>query len=315
MKFSIGIPAFKGKFLSECIKSVLNQTYKDFELIIVNDCSPDAVKEIVMAHEDYRIKYYENEVNVGAVNVVDNWNKCLNYSKGDYFILMGDDDLLDSRYLEIFSDLIDKFSDLDVFHCRTKVIDENSSILYLTPSLPEYESVYDLIWHRINGHRTQFISDFVYRTEALIAKGGFYKLPLAWASDDISAYLACGQKGIANSNEAVFLYRTNPYNISSTGNAYSKINSIELERKWFESFLTIPPQIGNDVIIYENILDDLDKYFKKRRIYTIASSLESGLLKGFVDYINHRKSHHLSMKDLVFSFVEKLRRQYVGKKY
>ncbi|MEJ0106414.1 MAG: glycosyltransferase [Bacteroidota bacterium] len=39
MKFSIGIPAYKGRFLKECISSVINQTFRDFELIIINDCS------------------------------------------------------------------------------------------------------------------------------------------------------------------------------------------------------------------------------------------------------------------------------------
>ncbi|MFP3467945.1 glycosyltransferase family 2 protein, partial [Leifsonia sp. SIMBA_070] len=82
MKYSIGIPAFKGRYLSECINSILSQTFTDFELIVVNDCSPDGIFEIVNGFNDPRISYYENEVNTGAENVIDNWNKCLNFAKG-----------------------------------------------------------------------------------------------------------------------------------------------------------------------------------------------------------------------------------------
>ena len=47
MKFSIAIPAFKAKYLKECIDSILAQTYKDFELIIVNDASPEDIDSVV----------------------------------------------------------------------------------------------------------------------------------------------------------------------------------------------------------------------------------------------------------------------------
>ena len=60
MKFSIAIPAFKSAFLKECIDSVLNQTYKNFELIIVNDHSPEDIRGIIEQFADIRIRYYEN---------------------------------------------------------------------------------------------------------------------------------------------------------------------------------------------------------------------------------------------------------------
>lgn len=61
MKFSITIPAFKAKFLKECIDSVLSQTYKNFEVIIVNDASPEDLTSIVNQYDDPRIRYFINE--------------------------------------------------------------------------------------------------------------------------------------------------------------------------------------------------------------------------------------------------------------
>ena len=97
--FTIAIPAFKSSYLGECIESVLNQSYKDFELLIIDDCSPEDLKSIVLKYEDARIRYYRNEKGFGAVNVVGNWNKCLEYAKGDFIICMGDDDKLKPNFL------------------------------------------------------------------------------------------------------------------------------------------------------------------------------------------------------------------------
>ena len=76
MKFSVTIPTYKSRFLKEAIESVVGQTYADWELVIVDDCSPEPLKEIVEPFlSDSRISYYRNEKNCGAVNVVDNWNR------------------------------------------------------------------------------------------------------------------------------------------------------------------------------------------------------------------------------------------------
>ena len=148
MKFSILIPAYKSNFLYECIESVLVQTYIKFELIIVDDDSPNNIYEIVTMFNDSRIKYYRNHKNCGALNVVDNWNKCLSYATGDYVICMGDDDILCENCLEEYKKLIDKYPSLNVFHGRTEIINEKSEFVRLTEARPEYESVYSLIWHR-----------------------------------------------------------------------------------------------------------------------------------------------------------------------
>lgn len=87
MKFSVAIPAYKRRYLYEAITSVLSQTYQEFELIIVDDCSPEDIKSVVDQLTDGRIRYYRNERNCGAENVVDNWNICLNYCRDCWEIL------------------------------------------------------------------------------------------------------------------------------------------------------------------------------------------------------------------------------------
>lgn len=237
MRYSIGIPAFKGRYLEECIKSILSQTFTDFELIVVNDCSPDDIKGIVIKFNDPRIRYYENEVNIGAENVIDNWNKCLSLAKGDFFVLMGDDDKMAPDYLNEFDNLIHKYPDLDVFHCRIRIINENSEEIELSNCCPEFEHTDDYILNCLKGRSEQFISDFVYRRNALLDKGGFFKLPLAWSSDYTSAFIACGNKGIAYTSNPVFFYRKNQFNITSTSSLELKRVAIIGMEKWLSKYL------------------------------------------------------------------------------
>lgn len=306
MKFSIGIPAFKARFLKECIDSILTQTFSDFELIIVNDASPENIDDIVKSYSDSRIRYYVNEKNFGAEHVVDNWNKCLSYALGAFFVLMGDDDLMAPSYLEEFDMLISKFPDLDVFHCRSMIINEDSEPVTITQSLPEYESVYDNIWQRMNGWRFQYISDFVYRTNSLKKNGGFYYNKLAWASDDISSFIAMRFKGIAHINSPIFSYRRSRISISSTGAVELKLEAIMQEEKWYQEFLnSSSPNNEHDGILKNNIENNLSKYIKKKRIQTIVSHgyNSNQLLKDYLRWFKKRRKYQLSSKELVYSVI------------
>lgn len=75
--YSFVIPAYKSSFLKEAIDSILAQTYTNFELIIVNDASPEDIESIVNSYEDYRIRYYVNSENIGGKNLVAQWNKSI----------------------------------------------------------------------------------------------------------------------------------------------------------------------------------------------------------------------------------------------
>lgn len=238
MRFSITIPAYKGRFLSEAIHSVLRQTYTDWELIIVDDCSPENLKAIVEPFlKDTRIRFYRNEKNCGAEKVVDNWNICLSYCTGDYVICIGDDDCLTPCCLQEYKNIIEKYPELNVYHGRTEIINEESQKTGEQEERPEWESAISLIWNRWATRDMQFIGDFCYKTEHLREHGGYYWLPLAWGSDDISAVRAAESKGIANANNFCFRYRSNSFSITSSGNAEIKMDATSASYKWFAKFI------------------------------------------------------------------------------
>ena len=266
MKFSITIPAYKSQFLNEAIRSVIAQTFGDWELIIVDDCSPEHLRAIAEPYlYDSRIHYYRNEKNCGAVNVVDNWNTCLSYTAGDYVICMGDDDLLLPCCLEEYKKLIDKYPLLNVYHARTQIIDDKGSIINLQGPRPEWESVLSLLWNRWDNRHRQFLGDFCYRTDYLKAAGGYYKQPLAWGSDDITAALAAKGNGIANSQCFCFQYRENAMTISkSSRNAHLKVEATLAHYCWFTNFikeLSIGDSTSNDQFYKQTIETPRRKFF------------------------------------------------------
>ena len=123
--FSIIIPVYNTeKYLSRCLDSVVNQSFKDMEIIIVDDCSSGNCFEIV---EEYKknnknIKYILNETNkgtlysrkIGAIN-----------SNGKYIIYLDSDDKLTTDALQIIYDSINK--EYDIIHFSAKVISSNEN--------------------------------------------------------------------------------------------------------------------------------------------------------------------------------------------
>ncbi|MDM7273530.1 glycosyltransferase family 2 protein [Sulfurihydrogenibium azorense] len=99
-KVSILIPVYnRENLIEETIQSALNQTYKNFEIIVVDNNSSDRTYEIVKNYtEKYEnIKLYRNDKNIGPVR---NWLKCIEYATGDYGKILWSDDLIAPTFLE-----------------------------------------------------------------------------------------------------------------------------------------------------------------------------------------------------------------------
>lgn len=95
---SIIMPSWNtGKFIGESIQSVLNQTYKNWELIIVDDCSTDNTDEIVASFNDERIRYFRNDKNSGAALTR---NRALCEARGEWIAFLDSDDLWMPKKLE-----------------------------------------------------------------------------------------------------------------------------------------------------------------------------------------------------------------------
>ena len=128
-QISIVIPVYNGeKFLDENISSVLNQTFKDFELIIINDKSTDKTLEIIQkyAKKDERIIVLNNKKNRGAQYTR---NRGLKRSKGKYMAAFDADDVCLPKRFEIQFNYLEKHPEIFMVGGSAIIIDEKGNRL------------------------------------------------------------------------------------------------------------------------------------------------------------------------------------------
>lgn len=294
---SFVLPAFKSEFLEQAINSILNQTYENFELIIVNDCSPDNVEEIVYSFKDKRIKYYENEKNIGGTNLIDNWNLCTRFANGEYLILASDDDIYSPDFLMEMHTLSLKYPLVDLFHCRIKMINSENEIISISSPCNEFETCLDFMNQRVNYRRLQVAPDFMLKTSSLKAIGGFVDFPLAWYSDEVTWYLLAKDKGVVYSPKILFGWRSSEINISSkVTNTEKKIEAAYLYKQWVIDFVKIiEPK------------NEIDSFLKKRLLEgvivatdaQICFDLKDSSFKDFIK-ISFNKKYHRFITSSVF---------------
>jgi glycosyltransferase involved in cell wall biosynthesis len=117
------------RYIAEAIESVLASSYRNFELIIVDDCSKDNTVEIARSFEakDSRVKIYVNEKNLGDYP---NRNKAASFAKGKYLKYLDSDDIIYPYSLSIFVEGIEKFPNAGYAFCYNGVQDNVSPFPY-----------------------------------------------------------------------------------------------------------------------------------------------------------------------------------------
>lgn len=141
MKIDILMATYNGeKYLKQQIDSILNQTFKDFNLIICDDCSNDRTWEILNEYKnkDDRVKIIRNEQNLGYNK---NFEKLLGYVKEEYFMLSDQDDFwLPNKVEESYKKIT--FEKLNLVCSDLEVVDKNLNTIH--PSMWEYWPDYNI---------------------------------------------------------------------------------------------------------------------------------------------------------------------------
>ncbi len=152
-KVTVLMSVYNGeKFLHEAIESILNQTLKDFEFLIINDGSTDSSRDIILSYADPRIQLIDNEQNIGLTRTL---NKGLKLAKGKYIARMDADDIsLPHRLEKQIRYIVDK-PEVGVVGSRYEEIDENGSSRARLSLYYSFEEIYyNLIFNNCIPHPT-----------------------------------------------------------------------------------------------------------------------------------------------------------------
>jgi hypothetical protein len=124
---TVAIPTFnRASFLPGALTSALNQTFRDFELLVIDDCSSDSTQSIVHSFGDCRIKYVRNATNLGMTA---NWNKSFDIASGQLVSLLHDDDRWSPTFLERTVALFRENPEIAYVYARTQAIKEDGVVL------------------------------------------------------------------------------------------------------------------------------------------------------------------------------------------
>lgn len=140
---SIIMPSWNtGKFIAESIESVLAQTYKNWELLIVDDCSTDNTDEVVASFKDTRIKYFKNEKNSGAALTR---NRAMREAQGEWIAFLDSDDLWAPNKLEKQLRFMNDNGYVFSYHDFAKIDEESKSLnVYVTgPNVVTKQGMYN----------------------------------------------------------------------------------------------------------------------------------------------------------------------------
>lgn len=130
-KVSVIIPNYNhSRYLEKRIESVLNQTYKDFELILMDDNSTDDSLDIIQKYKNNpKVRILLNEVNSGSP--FKQWNKGITEAKGEFIWIAESDDYADKTFLETLVQKLIINDNLGLVYCRSWRIDDNDNIIEL----------------------------------------------------------------------------------------------------------------------------------------------------------------------------------------
>lgn len=238
-EISILTPSYNHeKYVKEFIESVLSQTFQDWELIIVDDCSSDNNVKEIQKFSDERIILIQHEYNKG-INA--GLNSAFEKARGKYIVFVASDDILELNHLEETTKYLDKHPEINLFYCSLSLIDEQGKQRterekhYILKYKDKYEVLKDLFLKR----------NILFSPGMVIRRKAFEKIyPLNLSVIQYQDYVMHIELLIENqacfSKKRLVKYRqaSLPLNISAQSPAVLNRESLE-EEKVMNSFLKI----------------------------------------------------------------------------
>ena len=269
-KISVIMPVYntKEESLREAIESILNQTYTDFELIIINDGSTNNSEDVIKSYTDERIRYIKQD-NQGAAGSRNNGIKA---AIGEYIAIMDSDDISYPNRLEEEVKFLDGHPDYAIVGSSAEIFPRTKMWINV-----EEPRILDFI------RECNFVhSTVMYRRKLFIENGYTYDLMMPPTEDyDLWSKIILKEKAY-NIQKPLVRYRLEGQGISSTNKSKGELNTIKVQKRLLD-FITKDKKLQTDIIdliyrknkikkrFYEQIfsIKNFRKFDKKYKVITV----------------------------------------------
>lgn len=166
---TIGIPTYnRAELFERALKSALAQSYPNLEILVSDNHSPDDTPEVVFRYPNPRIRYIRQTQNIGMVG---NWNACLKEAKGQYFLLLSDDDILLPTGIESLLNAYTRYPNAAFVYGHVDAIGNPVGTKYPKyPPSPEQENPTQAAEGFLTNGRATFACGILYRLDAVTQK-------------------------------------------------------------------------------------------------------------------------------------------------
>lgn len=290
-KVSIPVTTYNRKeMLAKCLDSLLNQTYKNIEIIIGDNHSEDGTENLCKEYlkKDNRITYIRHDKNLGMTA---NANNIYSKVTGKYFICISDDDWLDIDYVEKTVDFMEKNPDYSYICPTVKRYDGNYNYVDKHPiSNFSQENYYDRIFEFFKRPRGYCAISGLFRSEylkMLYNKEGVFQNN-RWAEDQVYAikFLTAGKCMMIDNTHYNKIITGNTQNSKTSSNLWQISSSFIKKDYWERLSIVIPESIMNDSF-FDSFLSNKNKKILSRDLkkYLLSKSSKQQYFKELKSYI------------------------------
>lgn len=203
--YSFVLPARNaGRYIRECIESILSQSYAEFDLLILENKSEDDTLSIIESFQDPRIKVFPSE---RPLSIEENWTRVSNVAKNEFMTITGHDDVFDPDYLQRMDGLIRRYPEASLYQSHFRYIDGNGEETGKCTPMDEVQLPEIAVSNFISGKTDVIGTGFLMRSEDFEAAGGMPTYPnLLFA--DMEIWIELSRKSyLAVEPEELFSYR------------------------------------------------------------------------------------------------------------
>lgn len=234
-KISVIMPVYNSeKYLREAMDSILNQTFSDFEFIIIDDGSSDTSPEIVRSYDDPRIRFYQNEHNMGVAATL---NRGLDLAVGEYIARMDSDDISLPERFEKQVKYMDGHMEVGVCGGAVYLFDGKRDYKVRTFSTEDYQVAVDLVFNCALVHPTAMIRSSILSEESIR-----YQLEFEGCED---YRLWCGLircDAITNLPDILLHYRKHGNQVTATVNERLLLRLSQVRESYLRSYGVLTTQ-------------------------------------------------------------------------